>query len=284
MRRLLGWLLAGLLVLTAAAAAQEPLPVPALEARVTDLTGTLSADQAAALESRLTQFEQQKGSQFVILIVPTTQPEPIEAYSIRVAEAWKIGRKGVDDGLILLVAKDDRSLRLEVGYGFEGALPDAVANRIIEDVIVPRFREGDFYGGLQAGVTAVESVVAGEPLPPPRRESRGREGGLEELLVMGIIAVTVFGGILRAMFGRLFGSLAAGGLVGAIAWGISGSLLVAIGAAIVVLIFVLLGGGGRGGYYGGFPGGRHGGWGGGGGGGFSGGGGGFGGGGASGRW
>lgn len=284
MRRLLGWLLAGFLVLTAAAAAAERVPVPPLEARVTDLTGTLSADQAAALESRLTQFEQRKGSQFVILLVPTTQPEPIEAYSIRVAETWKIGRKGVDDGLILLVAKNDRSLRLEVGYGFEGVLPDAVANRIIEDVIVPRFREGDFYGGLQAGVTTVESVVAGEPLPPPRRESGGREGRFEELLVMGIIAVTVFGGILRAMFGRLFGSLAAGGLVGAIAWGISGSLLAAIGAAIVVLIFVLLGGGGRGGYYGGLPGSRHGGWGGGGGGGFSGGGGGFGGGGASGRW
>ena len=135
---------------------------------MTDLTETLTPDQTAKLEQKLAAFEARKGSQIAVLIVPTTQPEAIEQYSIRVAEQWKLGRKGVDDGALLLVAKDDRALRIEVGYGLEGALPDAIAKRIIEDIIVPRFKTGDFYGGIDAGVDAMIKVVDGEPLPPPQ--------------------------------------------------------------------------------------------------------------------
>ncbi|MEW5890107.1 MAG: YgcG family protein, partial [Pseudomonadota bacterium] len=269
-----------------AGAAQDLVPVPPLTGRVTDLTGTLTRDQAADLENDLARFERERGSQIAILLVPSTQPEPIEAYGIRVAEAWRIGRKGIDDGVIVLVAKDDRRLRIEVGYGLEGVLPDAVAKRIVAEVITPRFKQGDFYGGLKAGIGAIEALIVGEPLPPPAAQSRHSESywdRFEEMLVIGIIAATVVGGILRAVLGRLVGSLATGGLVGALAWAISGSLVAALVAALLVLIFVLaMGGGGRR-YYGGW-GGHGGGWGSSGGGGFSGGGGGFGGGGASGNW
>ncbi len=273
-----------------AVAAQDLVPVPSLSGRVTDLTGTLTRDQAADLENDLARFERERGSQIAILLVPSTQPEPIEAYSIRVAEAWQIGRKGIDDGVIVLVAKDDRRLRLEVGYGLEGVLPDAVAKRIVDEVITPRFKQGDFYGGLKAGIGAIEALIAGEPLPPPAaRSGRGESywERFEELLVIGIIAATVVGGILRVVLGRLVGSLATGGLVGALAWAVTGSLAAALVAALLVLVFVLaMGGGGRRyyGWPGGGWGGRGGGWGSSGGGGFSGGGGGFGGGGASGNW
>src|SRR5207344_3150798 len=134
-----------------------------------DQTGTLSVGDIASLDRTLRDFEARKGSQIAVLIVPTTQPEAIEQYSIRVAEQWKLGRKGVDDGALLLVAKDDRALRIEVGYGLEGALPDAIAKRIVEDIIVPRFKSGDFYGGIDAGVEGMIKVVDGEPLPPPQQ-------------------------------------------------------------------------------------------------------------------
>ncbi|HSD60573.1 MAG TPA: YgcG family protein, partial [Burkholderiales bacterium] len=149
------------------------VPVPPLQARVTDLTRTLSGGQQAALERRLAAFEQKKGSQVAVLIVPSTRPETIEQYAIRVAEQWKLGRKGVDDGALLLVAKDDREVRIEVGYGLEGVLPDATAKRIISEVIVPRFRQGDFAGGIDAGVGRMISVIEGEPLPPPQQRASG---------------------------------------------------------------------------------------------------------------
>src|SRR5258705_1147429 len=155
------------LVVASASWAQDLVPVPALKARVTDLTRTLTPDQSAQLEQKLAAFEARKGSQIAVLIVATTHPETIEQYSIRVAEQWKLGRKGVDDGALLLVAKDDRAVRIEVGYGLEGALPDAIAKRIIEDVIVPRFREGDFGRGISDGVDRILGVIEGEPLPPP---------------------------------------------------------------------------------------------------------------------
>jgi uncharacterized protein len=269
------------------------VPVPALTARVTDLTNTLTGQQRAALEERLAAFEARKGSQIAVLIVPTTAPETIEQYAIRVAEQWKVGRKGVDDGAILLVALKDRALRIEVGYGLEGVLPDAVAKRIVEEVIVPRFKQGDVFGGIDAGVSRMMSVVDGEPLPPPRSATaRGSSGsaGLQELLIVGFLLVFVVGGMIRAIFGRVAGSGVIGLVGGAAGWLIVGSAVAAIVVGVLALILSLMGGfggmrgpRGRGGWYsGGFPGGG-GGWSGGGGG-WSGGGGGFGGGGASGRW
>jgi len=237
-----------------------------------------------------------------VLIVPSTQPEEIEQYGIRVAEAWKLGREGVDDGALLLVAVEDRRVRIEVGYGLEGVLPDATANRIIDDEIVPRFRAGDYYGGITAGVDRMLRVIEGEPLPEPERRSPAMSvPGLFELLPFLFVFVLVGGSILRRVFGRVGGALATGGLVGALTWVLVGILGLALGAGVVAFIFALLGGfggfgggPGRGGWYSrrhgsgwGHPGGFGGGFGGRGGGfggGWSGGGGGFGGGGASGSW
>ncbi len=266
--------------------AQSQVAVPPLAHRVTDLTGTLDAQQVQALEARLSAFEAEKGAQLAVLIVPSVRPETIEQYGIRVAETWKLGRRGVDDGALLLIAKDDRELRIEVGYGLEGALPDAIANRIIDEIIVPRFKRGDFYDGLDAGVTAMINVIHGEPLPPPsRRAAASGKYDIEFLLFMGFGLVVVVGGILRVVLGRLPAALLMGGALGAVAWFIAASLLVAGLVGAMAFVFVLLGGLGRGfmGYGGGFGSGGFGG-GGFGGGGFSGGGGGFGGGGASGRW
>ena len=260
--------------------------VPPLTARVTDLTGTLTPAQRESLENELRAFEARKGSQIAVLIVPTTQPEAIEQYSIRVTDAWKLGRKGVDDGALLLIAKNDRKLRIEVGYGLEGVIPDAIANRIIDEIIVPFFKQGDFYGGIHAGVARMIRLIDGEPLPPP--EARDNSwAGFGNFLPFAFIAVLIGGGMLRAMFGRLIGAGVAGGVVGAVAWIILSSLGMALVAALIVFLFVLMAGvriGPAG--YGGFGGGLGGGFGGGfgGGGGFSGGGGGFGGGGASGSF
>ncbi|HET6637778.1 MAG TPA: TPM domain-containing protein [Gemmatimonadota bacterium] len=275
------------------AAAQDRAPVPRLERRVTDLTGTLTAGEIAAIEQKLAAFEERKGSQIAVLFVPTTAPETIEQYGIRVVDEWKLGREGVDDGVLFLVAKDDRALRLEVGYGLEGALPDAIANQIVEDIVVPRFRVGDFAGGVNAGIDAMIRVIDGEPLPepePPQPWPGDGGGGLGGLLTIGFIMVVVVGSILRAIFGRLPAAVITGGLTGAIAWALVASLIAAAVVAVIAFFFTLLGGmpgqrrGGyrRGGWGGvGWP---SGGWSGGGGGGWSGGGGGFGGGGASGRW
>ena len=275
-----------LLLLALALPAWAQVAVPPLKARVTDLTATLTQEQTAALEQMLQSFEARKGSQIAVLMVPTTQPEAIEQYSLRVAEAWKIGRKKIDDGAILVVAKDDRTLRIEVGYGLEGALSDITANRIIREVIVPRFKEGDFYGGINAGVDRMIRVIDGEPLPAPARRGSvsapAVDGGLLSTLPVLLVLAMVAGAVLRRMFGRFFGSLATGGAVGFIAWTLAGALGIAFIAFVLAFIFTLLGGAsGRRGYYGGFPGGFGGGRG---GGGFGGGGGGFGGGGASGRW
>ncbi len=265
------------------------LAVPPLTARVTDQTGTLTREQQAGLERMLQEFEARKGTQIAVLMVASTKPEPIEQYALRVGEQWKIGRKKVDDGAILVVAKDDRALRIEIGYGLEGVLNDATASRIIREVIVPRFREGDFYGGINAGLDRMMRLIDGEPLPAPQKSaSPAAEGGWMQLLPMLLIVALIGGGILRAMFGRFLGAAATGGVVGFLAWTLAGTLLIALIAALFAFIFTLGGGGGRRYYGGGFPGGGigfprgGGGWGGGGG--FRGGGGSFGGGGASGRW
>src|SRR2546428_1281645 len=148
--------------------------IPPLKARVTDLTSTLNAQQRGALEQTLAEFEARKGAQIAVLLIPTTQPETIEQYAVRVQESWKLGRKGVDDGVLLVVAKSDRKVKIEVGYGLEGILPDAIAKRIIEDDIVPRFRENDFYGGIRAGTDRIMRVVEGEKLPPPASQTSAR--------------------------------------------------------------------------------------------------------------
>ncbi|PIV14786.1 MAG: hypothetical protein COS43_05755 [Gallionellales bacterium CG03_land_8_20_14_0_80_55_15] len=261
-------------------AAQAEVAVPPPTQRVTDLTATLDAGQTQSLEARLAAFEQQKGAQLAVLIVPTTQPETIEQYGLRVVEAWKLGRKGVDDGVLLLVAKDDRALRIEVGYGLEGALNDATANRIVEEIIVPPFKGGEFYSGIEAGVAAIIKVIEGEPLPPPKKLSVAAGQDMQSLMFIGFVIVVAVGGMLRAMLGRVPAALLLGGVLGGLAWLLLASALIALLAGLAAFVFVLLGGIGRGMGGGGFGGG------GGsfGGGGFGGGGGGFGGGGASGRW
>jgi uncharacterized protein len=267
---------------------------------VTDLTGTLSGGAVERIEAKLAALEAKKGSQLAVLIVPTTEPEEIEQYGIRVAEAWKLGRKGVDDRANLIVAKNDRRVRIEVGYGLEGAMPDAIASRIVAETVTPHFKLGDYDGGVEAGIDQMISVVNGEPLPEPDRKWERHSGGLGTMLPLLLIVVFVASGVLRSIFGRLFGSLATGGLAGGIVWLLSHLLPIGIGAGVVAFLFAMLagsstrrwtGGGGLGGGLGGFGGGFGGGlgrdgFGGGGfgGGGFSGGGGGFGGGGASGSW
>jgi uncharacterized protein len=215
--------------------------VPPLRTRVTDLTGTLTAEQRQALETRLAQFEQHKGAQIGVLLVPTTQPETIEQYARRVLDEWKLGRKGVDDGALLLIALNDRKLRIETQYGLEGVLPDAIANRILDEIITPRFRQKDFYGGISAGIERMISVIEGEPLPEPQRRpgsgEQGAAGNVEALLMIGFALVFVVGGILRAMFGRVGGAAVTGGLGGIIAWLIVGSLIAA--GAIALIVFVL---------------------------------------------
>lgn len=287
-----GFALPLLLGLALAAGAQDAQPIPKLSARVTDLTGTLTAGQQSALEQKLAAFESAKGSQLAVLIVPTTQPETIEQYSIRVVDAWKLGRKGVDDGALLIVAKDDHRLRIEVGRGLEGVLTDALSNRIIDETIKPAFRQGNFYGGIDTGLEQMMKLIQGEPLPPPEERwqpgRRGHGGGLLLPLLFAVFAGSV---VLRGIFGRTLGSVLTGAGAGLLVW-IAGYALALAGlASIAAFLFTLLGGLGRGsgwssgGFGGGFGGGLGGGMGGGfGGGGFSGGGGGFAGGGASGSW
>jgi len=286
---------AGLLLLLVTLVAGADVAVPPLTARVIDLTGTLSGEAVTRIESKLKDLEAKKGSQIAVLIVPTTQPEEIEQYGIRVAEAWKLGRKGVDDGAILIVAKNDRRVRIEVGYGLEGAMPDAIANRIISETVTPHFKTGDYDGGVEAGVDQMIAVVNGEPLPAPDKKWEHSGGGLGNFLPMLLVVVFVASGVLRGLFGRLFGSVATGGLAGGIAWLLSHLMPIGLGAGVVAFLFAMLmgssrgwsaGGGGWGGGLGGLGGlgGGFGGRGGGFGGGFGGGGGGFGGGGASGGW
>lgn len=261
----------------------DEVAVPQLTARVTDLTGTLSQQEQAALETKLAQFEQEKGSQIAILLVPTTAPEAIEQYSLRVVEAWKLGRGKVDDGVLVLVAKDDRKMRIEVGYGLEGAIPDVIAKRIVSDVMAPAFRQGNFYYGIDAAVGYLTRLIAGEglPAPPPRKGSQG-EGGFGEMLPLLLFGGLIVGGVLRAIFGNFLGSAINGSLIGGAVMLFGGGLLFAAALGFVAF-FITMVGSAMGGIPiggGGFGGGR-GGWG---GGGFSGGGGGFGGGGASGDW
>ena len=215
--------------------------VPQLTGRVVDQTGTLSSGDIAALSQKLRDFETRKGSQLAVLIVPTTQPETIEQYSIRVAEAWKIGRKKIDDGAILVVAKNDRHLRIEVGYGLEGALTDVTSRRIIDEIITPKFRTGDFGGGISDGVDRMIKVIDGEPLPVPSPTVNfGNIDDLAPLFIVTLFASLGVGGFFRAMLGRLVGSLATGGIIAILSWLILGSaaLALALGAVGFVIGFI----------------------------------------------
>jgi uncharacterized protein len=267
------------------------IPVPPLAAHVTDQTSTLDATAVQSLDATLAAFEKTKGSQIAVLVVPTTGDETIEQFSIRVTDQWKLGRKGVDDGVLLLVAKDDHKVRIEVGRGLEGVIPDAIANRVIDEDITPKFKSGDFAGGLNDGVARMIGLVNGEPLPPPKpqrefdQEGPGKSGSVTAAFFAFFVANLVFGRLATFVRGLL-----CGGVVGVVAL-IAGAVLgMAAFLGFLGFVFGMLygggsGGGGRyagGGGFGGWGGGSSGG--GGFGGGFSGGGGGFSGGGASGGW
>lgn len=237
--------------------AQAVQPVPALTARVIDTSGTLSAQAISELEHRLAAFEQERGSQIVVLLVRTTAPEDIAAYAYRVADSWKIGRKEVGDGILVVVAKDDRRVRIEVARALEGAVPDLAAYRIIDGLITPAFRQGDFTGGLMAGVDGLMRLIRGEDLPlPAARAGASDELGLQDLGAFLFVAVPVAGSFLIGLFGRKLGSALTGGATGFLVKLLSGSLLLGIGAGIAALVFVLVLGIGSGGGRGG-PGGFH---------------------------
>ena len=259
-----------------ALSAWAQVAVPELSRRVTDLTATLSTEQANALENKLATFEARKGTQIAVLIVPTTEPEDIAQFGIRVADQWNIGREKIDDGLILIVAKNDRKLRIEVGYGLEGVIPDAIAKRVIAETMTPYFKAGDFNGGIEAGIRQLMGLIEGESLPPPGKQSGDGEAPFVLLIFGGIIA----GWLLSAMMSRP----AAGG-VAALGSGVVGALLLGLTPVVLlasVFVFAGVASGFRSG--GGWSSGGGGGFGGGGGGSWGGGGGGFGGGGASGSW
>jgi uncharacterized protein len=260
---------------------------------VVDQTGTLSSADIASLTQTLGALELRKGSQVAVLIVPTTQPETIEQFSIRVAEAWKIGRKKIDDGALLVVAKDDHKLRIEVGYGLEGPLTDVTSRRIIDEIIVPRFKTGDFTGGISAGVDRIIRIIDGEPLPVPKPEvSHSVDPNMFFDIVFspfGFLGYAAIAAIMRGLMGRLVGSGVTAGVVGVIVWLLLGSIVVSGIFGVIAFFLTMFGDSilaasqqasrsGRGGYGGGWSGGSSD------SGGFSGGGGSFGGGGASGSW
>lgn len=276
----------GLLLLLFVSTVWAEISIPKLSQRVTDVTATLSEAQRAGLEEKLAAFEAQKGSQIAVLIVSTTQPQDIAEYGIQVADLWQIGRKKIDDGIIVIVAKDDHKLRIEVGRGLEGVIPDVIAKRIIADVITPYFKAGDFAGGIDAGVTQIIKLVDGETLPAPSTQSVGQQGSNEGGYLFVLIAGLFAGSVLSSIFGRVMGGTIAGFGSAALV-----SILFGLGIAAAIvgfMVFFMVGVGGNGGGWsngGGFGRGGGSGWGGGStGGGFGGGGGGFGGGGASGSW
>ncbi|HMH18044.1 MAG TPA: TPM domain-containing protein [Burkholderiales bacterium] len=293
LKRWLGPVAAGAILLLAALSASGEVAVPPLKAHVTDLTGTLSVSQFRELDSRLSDFERSKGSQIAVLVLPSTEPETIEQYSIRVADAWKIGRARIDDGVILVVAKNDRKLRIEVGRGLEGAIPDAIAKRVVSDVITPHFRSGDFYGGVAAGSDALMKLIQGEALPAPQSgvTVNGVHHAIDfQTIFLLFVALVLTDAIFRRLFGRVIGAGISGGIVAFIVWVAAGVLAFAVVGGLIGFVIALINGLGGSRSSGSWPGGgwsSGGGFGGGGfggGGGFSGGGGGFSGGGASGSW
>lgn len=296
MHRLLACLLALLLAVAAAPLlAQDLRPVPPLSGRVVDQTGTLTPAQVQALSAKLEGIERERGSQLVVLMVASTQPEDIADFTQRVGDTWKLGRPDVGDGLLIVVAKDDRRVRIAVAKALEGAIPDLAARQIITDRITPAFRAGDYAGGLNAAVDRLAARIGTEGLPEPTQRptaQRNAEGfNLEDMAIFFFVAVPIAGAVLTGMFGRKLGSVATAGIAGGLGWWVTTSLLIAAGAGLATLVLVGVmgvgsrrggggvpiiwgGGGGGGGWSGGSDGGGF----------SSGGGGDFGGGGASGDW
>ena len=236
------WLTGGccaLLLSLAPAAAQQA--VPALSAHVVDSTGTLDAQQKQRLEGKLAAFEQSRGTQIVLLLVPTTQPEDISSYANRVANDWKIGRKNIGDGLLLVLAVTDHKVRIEVAKSLEGAIPDLAAKRVIDELMTPRFKQGDYGGGLEAGLDQLMKLASGEALPAPAASSRAAQAGFDwmDLAIFTFFAVPVAGALARSILGPKLGALATGGAVGALALLLTSSLLVACLAALAALVFTL---------------------------------------------
>lgn len=221
--------------------ARADVAVPPLAARVTDLTATLSASEKAELETTLQGLETRSGAQVAVLLVPTTQPESIEQYSIRVVEAWKLGRKEHDDGVLLLVAKDDRKLRIEVGYGLEGKIPDVVAFRIIDQVITPHFKQGDFAIGIALGIERIAALIDGQEMPDDIAPVDAGPDPFEDIPAWLLIVIVVVGSIVRWVIGPLLGGLVMGGLVGAGIWLLTGVLPAALFAALFAFVFFLVG-------------------------------------------
>jgi uncharacterized protein len=297
---------AALLVAAASLAlAQDPVPVPKLTARVIDQTGSLTAPERDSLEAKLRAFEQARGSQIAVLLVASIGTETIEEFGGRVADAWQLGRKGVDDGVLFVVAKQQRAMRIHTGRGTQGTLTDALSKRIVSELVAPHFRTGDFAGGIDAGVDAIIKAIEGEKLPLPEVKKSAHKVGtmssFSNFLILGLFLVPIVAIVTRSILGRGLGSVAASGIAGTVAWFVAGSILFGVFAGLIAFLFTLFTGGGGGGGGGGTGGRRGGGWGGGGwvpggggwssggggfggGGGFSGGGGGFDGGGASGSW
>jgi uncharacterized protein len=215
------------------------VPVPPLKGRVTDLTGTLKPEQVASLEQLLRSFEARKGSQIAVLIVPTTAPETVEQYALRVGEQWKIGRKKVDDGALLVVAKNDRRLRIEVGYGLEGAITDVTSKRIIDEDITPKFKSGDFAGGISAGVNRMIGLINGEKLPEP--EPPHWDGfNFDVFNPFWLFFAFVISGVFRHALGRLIGSIATGGAVAVLVWFLFGGLAAALGIGVLASIVAFI--------------------------------------------
>ena len=256
-------LLAVLLACGVHAAEGDPQPIPKYDKRVIDLTATLSTADEARIGARLKEFEANKGAQIAVLIVGTTQPEAIFDYTLRVAENWKIGRKGVDDGVLFLIAKNDRKMQILTGPGVQGALTDAMSKRIISEFVGPKFRAGEFAAGIDAGVEKMIGVLQGEALPPPQKKRvASKNVSYENFLMIGVLAAVMVGPLLRTLLGRFLGAGVTGAATGAAAWWIAGGLAFPIIAGAILFIIVLMMGsanflGGRGGgwYGGGFSGG-----------------------------
>lgn len=240
--RVLGLLLGALLLGVPTVRAQDVQPVPPLTARVTDLSHTLSPAQAQQLEAKLAAFETERGAQIVVLLVPTTQPEDIAAYANRVFNTWKPGRAGIGDGVLIVAAMQDRKLRIEVARALEGAIPDLLAKRVIDEVLTPRFRQGDYAGGLSEASERLMSLIRGEGLPTPAPRRSADETDWMNLAVLLFIVLPVAGAILRRILGHKFGALATGGLIGFVTFSFTASLLVAVLAALIAMVLTFIAG------------------------------------------